>query len=135
MRFEELDKLYPNGFVDAELISIRIDYPDRVAAFRVRLRTEGPDSLERDVYRAATLTLRNMLYVTVEPPDAQHLFYANGKSLTFDAFPEDPAAFPAASAVAEKIGRDGFACRFFVHDWNSFIHLAAANAEFTVGDS
>ena len=131
MTFEELDERFPNGLVDAEVTGLAVDYSNRSATLRMKLRCNPPDSPDRDVYTPAVLTLREIFYLSIEPPDLDHLFSAKGSSITVGGHPEDPEEFPLFAHLKSKLPAGAFCCRFYVHDWNSFIHLAAGSAEFS----
>jgi hypothetical protein len=74
---------------------------------------------------------REIYYVTIEPPDPDHLFYPKRGKITVDGLTEDPQNFPLFNHLQPKLPVGAFCCRFFVHDWNSFIHIAAVTAEFS----
>jgi hypothetical protein len=131
MTFDELEEKFPNGFVDTEIFGVTISYRDRTAVFRLNLRGNSPDSPNPQEYREAFLTLDRLHYVAIEPPDADHLFYPTGAEISADGLPEDPRSFPLIEDLKPKLQAGGFCCRFFVHDWNSFIHVAAGSAQFS----
>ena len=130
MTFEELDQRFPNGFDSAEISSLTLDDRSRTAIFQINLRGDLPDSPNRDQYRQATLTAQEFYYFSIEPPDADHV-HPQGPKITVDGFPEDAARFSLFRHLAPTLPASAFCCRFYVHDWNSFIHLAAKNAEFS----
>ena len=125
MTFEELDALYENGLVDAEISKISIDYENRSAEFR--LRRNPASSPDAEVYSEAILRITTFCYVSIDPPDDHHAEFAR-RRIQFNALNEDPSTFPLLAAIGAKVHPDAFVCRFFVHDWNSFIHLAAHDA-------
>ncbi|HTC64442.1 MAG TPA: hypothetical protein VK709_16500 [Candidatus Saccharimonadales bacterium] len=129
MTFEELDQRFPNGFVDAEIRNLSVDYRNRTVVLEMNLRGNPPDSAKRDEYRRATLTARGFYYFSMEPPDPEHLHIQRPK-ITVDGFSEDSANFHLIQHLKTDLHVDTFICRFFVHDWNSFIHIAAKDAEF-----
>lgn len=128
MTFEELDALYPNGFVDAYLEKLSLDYQNRTAELRIILRGNPPDSPRE--YGRAVLSLRRFYYFVIEPPDDEHLSYPV-RPIQMDGFPEDPSHFPLFEYAKPGLSAGAFCCRLYVHDWNSFIHVAARDAEFS----
>ena len=130
MTFEELDERFPNGFDDAQIVGLSLDYPNRTATLLLSLRGNSPDSPERDEYRQAVLTLRDFYYFAIEPPDADHLAYRKHSNIAVDGFSEDTLKFPPFALLKPTLPAEAFACRFYVHDWNSFIHVASEAAEF-----
>jgi hypothetical protein len=129
MTFEELDLRFPNGFSDAEITNLTVDYGKRILTLQLNLRGNSPDSPDHDVYTRAVLKARGIYYVSVEPPDPNHLFGPEREKITVDGLPEDPHNFPLFGHLKPKLPVGAFCCRFFVHDWNSFIHIGAADAE------
>ncbi|HEV2522922.1 MAG TPA: hypothetical protein VGT24_11120 [Candidatus Acidoferrales bacterium] len=108
-----------------------VDYGKRTVTLLLNLRGNSPDSPDRDVYSRAVLKARGIFYISVEPPDADHLFGPEPEKITVDGLPEDPQEFPLFGHLKPKLPVGAFCCRFFVHDWNSFIHIGAADAEFS----
>ena len=129
MTFEELDRQFPNGLDDAEITGISIGYSDHTATILIGMRGNPPDHPDRDVYAPAALMLRGVFYFSIEPPDDDHVLGREKDKITVDGFSEDEE-FPLFRHVKSKLPPDAFCCRFFVHDWNSFIHLASAEATF-----
>ncbi|MHB8540870.1 MAG: hypothetical protein ACYDCD_08015 [Candidatus Acidiferrales bacterium] len=130
MTFEELDQRYPNGFVDAEITSLTLNYQNRTATLHLNLRGNLPDSPDRNVYERAVLIAREFYYVSIEPPDPDHLFYPK-RSIQIDGYSEDVSKFPLFEHLKPTLPAGAFCCRFYVHDWNSFIHLAAQDGQFS----
>jgi hypothetical protein len=129
MTFEELEREYPNGFVDARISEVRIDYAQRTATLQLNMRANSPDSAERDVYSTAVLTIQGLYYLSIDPPDVDHLFGPVRRVITVDGLPEHAWNFPQFGCAQSRLRGGGFYCRFFVHDWNSFIHIGAADCE------
>jgi hypothetical protein len=130
MTFEEIDQKYPNGFVDAEIGSINIDYESRTAILRLNLRRNPPDSPNNQEYEPATLIVHGFYYCSIEAPSLAHISHVEKSGITVDGFPEDPSLFPPFEQLKTAFPAGAFCCRFFVHDWNSFIHIGAQKAEF-----
>jgi hypothetical protein len=130
MTFEELDEKFPNGFDDAEIVSLRSDYRNRTATLQLNLRGNSPDSANSQEYRAAVLTVHEFYYLSIDPPDQEHLFSPNCSKITVDGLTED-SEFPLFVRLKRTIPDPTFCCRFYVHDWNSFIHIAAKDAQFS----
>jgi len=135
MTFEELDALYPNGFDDAEIEKLVLDYRNRTVEMQVNLRRNLPDRSNCDEYQRAILLLRRFYYFVTEPPDADHLLYPE-RPIQVTGYPEDAKQFPIFEHLKSKLSSSAFCCRFYVHDWNSFIHIAASDAQLSwVGDA
>jgi hypothetical protein len=130
MTFEELDQRFANGFDNAEISGVTIDYQNRTVTLQLNLRGNSPDSPDRDVYQRAVLEVNRFYYFSIDPPDADHLTYRE-KEIQADGFPEDPSKFPLFESLKPTLPAGAFCCRFYVHDWNSFIHIAARDAQFS----
>ena len=71
MTFDDLAISLPNGFHDAELKSIMIDYTRREARLILDIWVADDVSMEeREAYRPAEVTLSGLLFWVSEPPDA-----------------------------------------------------------------
>lgn len=134
MTFEELDQRFPNGLDDAEITGMSLDYQNRTAKLHLNVRGNPPDSPNHDEYRRAWLLLNGFYYLVIEPPDADHLWYPQ-RSIQVNGYPEDVSQFPLFGDLKSKQPGDAFCCRFYVHDWNSFIHIAARDAQFSLVES
>ncbi len=70
MTFDELDRTLPNGFHDAFLRKIEMDYVSRTLRLEVAVCTTGTEGPPRDeTYRTARVTVRDVAYLVIEPPD------------------------------------------------------------------
>ena len=133
MTFEEMDAKYPDGFTDADLVRIVVDYAARTAALHLSLRGKPADAPERNVYEAALLEVRGLYYLAIEAPDREHISSPAQGKVVVDGFPEDANGFEPFRALQPRLPAGAFCCRLFVHDWNSFIHIAGENATLTWG--
>ena len=124
MTFEQLEDLLPNGFHDAQIEKVAVDYAQRSASIVMQLLIGTPDSIDRDEYRRATLNISGLGYVAIEPPDPTYPFMRSGAALNVAGYPEDREKFPL-DALQPMMPKDITCYRFFVHDWNAFIHIAA----------
>src|SRR5579871_139162 len=113
MTLEELDRTFPNALDDALVRAIAIDYTERTATLQLDMRGKPPDSPDRDVYSRAVLTMRGLCYLSIDPPDAEHLSGPENKPLTVDGDSEDPQEFPQLRYAQSKLGDRAFYCCFF----------------------
>jgi hypothetical protein len=116
--FQIADSL-PNGFHDSELTELALNFAKRSA--HLSLSVWIGDNTERETYRAATLELRGVDYCLIDPPDPRYPFRSD-QPLTIDL------TTPEQSTQALQI--TGVPFRFWVAQWNSFIHMCAADAAF-----
>jgi hypothetical protein len=130
MTFDELDARDADGFIDAFVLSIALDYQNRVASLELNMRGNQADSPGRNLYNKAMLTLRGFYYFSIESPDPNRLSYPMRAPIVVDGLPEDPSKFPLFERLKPTLPTGAFCCRFFVHNWNSFIHVAAEEGAF-----
>ena len=121
MTLDELAATLPNGFHDAHVAGVHIDYTSRVMTLDVDLWI-GSDS-EPEARRPVRLVLNGLQFCVIEPPDTNY-DYASAKALWTSDVVEPP------SHVKLPTPRDpnAFIGSFFVNQWNAFIHLAATDA-------
>lgn len=130
MKLTEIENSVPNGFHDAFLESVYVDYRSRRALIKLRLCVGDPDAETekgREAYREADLELLDIVYLVIEGPDPRSK-YAETKGLWIDGGEAKPDSAPAMPVPVESLPRGAFAYWFFVRDWNSFIHVAAMDA-------
>jgi hypothetical protein len=131
MTLEQLEDSLPNGFHDADIESITVDYVSKSAVLRMNLWTGDLDAAneqEREACRRAELHLSDLVYFVIEPPDSKSDFKKKG-GVWVTAGRHEEGKAPLPPVAAELLPAGGFAHWFFVIDWNSFISVAAMNAE------
>lgn len=127
MTFEEIQDSLPNGLHDARINGITLDYAQRKATFDLEISTSDPDKEGPETYQRVTLSFAPFLYCVIEAPDPNYPFATKGPS-RIDAGSyksEDAELGPLRASLPDG----AFTCWFFVNSWNSFIHVAALNAE------
>lgn len=129
MNLEEIQQSLPNGLHDAQIIRISLDYVKREVRLDLEISWSDPDD-DLEIWRSATLVFASFLYCIIEAPDPEYPF-ATRKGLLVDAGSEDRAS-QSGTQLPEQLPKGAFKCWFYVNDWNSFIHLAALNAEITL---
>src|SRR5690242_21708128 len=95
MTFEKLEMELPNGFHDAEIRSIGLDYLSRTADLRMNLLISvgTPEDRNAALYRAGTVRIAGLLLLYIEPPDPNYPFVPDGSPLN-------------ASGNSVKVGQD-----------------------------
>src|SRR5262249_3623664 len=126
MTIEELARTLPNGFHDAEISTIRLDYVSRTASMELSLWMDDLDAHPeyRELYRDAVLEFEGLQCAVVDPPDPNYPF-AEADPLWVDLDPRPPE--PQIPAF-ERLPGNAFVARFFVRDWNSWVSIAATSA-------
>lgn len=127
MDIEEIEKSLPNGFHDASLRKIEIDFVKKEAKFHLAVDVSDCDAIPlKEEYRDGILTLMGLVYCVVEPPSSSSV-ELNEALWIADSGPissiEPAVKLPAIPAKA-------FAYYFFVNNWNAFIYVAAIDATF-----
>ncbi len=132
MKITEIEMIIPNGFHDALLESISVDYMKKNAVFNLQLCIGDPyseDIKKREGYRRGRLMLHGLLYCVIEPPDPAYP-YCEAKTLRIDAGPLGYPGISVKSRLPEPLPEGAFSHWFFVQKWNAFIYVAATDAQF-----
>jgi hypothetical protein len=121
----DLSSQLPNGFHDMHVERITIDFQARIATLEGEIWVTD-DSLgaehEPADWRHGIIVLEGLIHCFFDPPDPTYP-YAAAKHAWVDMCDEE-ASLPQLKNLPEG----AFAVRFFVNQWNSFIHVAATNA-------
>jgi len=127
MTLEEVEESLPNGFHDARITSISLDYAKRECKFNLEILFSDAEKEDAESYRTATLSLSRFLYCVIEAPDSKYPFQVE-KALWVDAGSEKPNHV-SSTQLPGPLPEGAFRYWFFVNNWNSFIHVAALDAE------
>ena len=130
MQLKEIEKSLPNGFHDALLSSIEIDYASRKIIIKLQIlvgNPDGEDYVKRNEYRSAILTVSDFLYIAMEPPNVSQAF-REPKELLIDGGEPEAGKAPLSLIALDQLPAGAFAYWFYSSRTNSFIHIAAQNA-------
>ena len=132
MTLAELEQTLPNGFHDAKIERISIDYVERTVICDMHLLVGLPEESEgdRDGMRRARVTMTDFYYCVIEAPDTRYSFH-DPDAIWVSGEVSESRFFAAMESLSKQIPKNGVPYSFFVHDWNSFIHIAAGSAEST----
>ena len=125
MKIQEIADSLPNGFHDALLHSLEIDYIIKTATFTIDLWIGDINSnTERESYRLGNLKIKELEYLAIDPPDQNYDQTKPQQIDLCDALPNYPKHKPS----------DCFRARFYSASTNAFIHFSGTEAsfEFTV---
>jgi hypothetical protein len=128
VNIEELEEELPNGLHDALLRTFSSSPSERRAEFLVEVWVGDLHSSvlsERERRRSARLELLGLTYLIVDDV-ARGDVLGTGPPVQISACAADENA-----DLARQVPEGGFAARFFVTEWNAFIHFAAAEARLT----
>jgi hypothetical protein len=129
--FQDLEDSLPNGFHDAKLKSVSIDYVERLLTMQVELLVGTPEAEDRDEYRSATLIASGLYFYVIDPPDSKYPFATKQRPVRISG---DDGLPDLLSKLAANLAQTnpGFTYhRFFSNDWNSFIYVAADDVQLT----
>jgi hypothetical protein len=87
---------------------------------------DGPRE-HRDDCRDAQVEITGMVFWIVDPPDRNEDFASSGEVWIGDGVetPSIPQFTKHIADLLNAVPKDVFVHSLFVHDWNSYIHLAA----------
>jgi hypothetical protein len=132
MTLEELAHTLPSGFHDSALKGLSIDYERRTLRLDVSLKVGDPDGPreQRDDIRDAEVEISGVVFFVIDPPcpDPAYDFVSSGELWIGDGY--GTRSIPKfTEAIDQKllnaVPEGAFVQSFFVHDWNSFVHVAA----------
>jgi hypothetical protein len=134
MTLDELENTLPNGFHDSGIRSVSVDYVRRVATIEWTIDLTTPGEPHKEPGSAdITVVLRGLKYLAIEAPQPDYPFENTGPIdivNSYDSAGCDAGERPLVSPELLRASpRQKFANSFFVHNWNSFIHVAADEAE------
>lgn len=130
MKLKDIEASLPNGFHDALLQRVTIDYNKREAVFDFRIWVGDISSKVeelREARREGQLRLLGLLLCVIEAPDPRYS-YINPPHLMVNAGPATD--LKVSQQLPHSIPEEAFVHWFFVNEWNSFIHVAAMEARF-----
>lgn len=127
MTFRDLERSLPNGFHDAELKSVSIDYVERQLTMQMAILVGTPEAEDAEEYRNATLTVTGLYFCVIAPPDAKYPFITKRKSIGVSGDEGWPDTLTDLAATLAQTNPNFTYQRFFSDDWNSFICIAGDN--------
>lgn len=125
MTFDEVAASLPNGFHDAELQRFEMDYVHRTLQFDVVVWIGNMDDPgRRELYRPARLTLDNVAFLVIEPPDTNYPWSRAGR-IRIDAGTGQPrqssSTLPAAPTETQTAW-------LYLEELNRFLLFSAGTA-------
>lgn len=135
MTFEEIKQSLPNGFHDCTIREIHADFIGLAILLRMDLHISGEDDRDHpDRYRAGTLKVIRPYLFFLEPPDPSCPFIPRGEPLNASGASLKLGDNAKADALLERLPAEATAFVFFLDDWNSYLYVAGAAAEFLWND-
>ena len=130
MNLQSISDSLPNGFHDAHLRSVSIDYLKSEARMLLNIWVGDLESKEfgiREAERLAELTISDLVYWVMEAP-GQDAVASPGKELWIDMGQLETMESQPKIALPPTPS-DGFAHWIFVNEWNAFIYFCGKKAE------
>jgi hypothetical protein len=128
MTFEEVEKTLPNGFHDAKIVRITLDYPAGTLLMTMQILVGTPGEADQEEYGPAELRANGLYFCFIDPPDPTYPFRLNGKALGVSGARE-PRESPVIGNLLHKLPEGVSVYRFYADKWNSFIHVAASDVQ------
>jgi hypothetical protein len=134
MTFDEVETSLPNGFHDAFLRAVSVDYVGRRAEIELEvwvgsMDTENYD--QREAYRRGRLQFSGLLLLTADVPN-QEFLPAETNGLRVDVAPAGYDQFAKPGWPDEPLPESAFLRSFyFTDEANSFLHIAAQDVNWT----
>lgn len=124
MTLEDLGDKLPNGFHDARIFLLELDYKTGIARFHMSLVVGWPEDPEpeRQAYQDATLVVGGLSFCSVDPPCSTERFLPDGEGIWVSGDPAKSDNLPSLPDLAARcpIGTDFqivVACGSFRTDW------------------
>lgn len=136
MKLQEIENSLPNGFHDAQVKQVEIDYEKGIAKFILVLwigDMSSPDESVREKYREAILILKDLIYCVIEAPDPAYSV-TKARPFSIDAGSIKDKQIQSDTILPNNLPVGSFAYWIFVNEWNSFIHIAAMDAIIELGN-
>ena len=128
MNLQDLEADLPNGLHDTRILSFVHLEDERRAEFLTEVwigdLQSNVHSL-RERHAPARIELLEVAYFTVDEPHPKVLVRGS-KAITIGACTAEPS-----QEDARRIPEGSFAGRFYIFEWNAFIHFIAHNIRFT----
>ena len=131
MKLTDINDSLPNGFHDSIIDSVSVDYGKRSLRFDINVWIGDMSSIDekrREAYRRGVLKIYDFEYFIVEPPNESYP-YKKEQQITIDGGDYEKKNIKTSVTLPRTISEGLFRYWFFVYEWNSFIHIAAKNAE------
>jgi hypothetical protein len=127
MTFDEWDHELPNGFHDARISNIEIDYVRGLMTLKMGLLTEVEQG-EVDHCAEAVVLVSGLQFCSIGAPFATYP-YQKRAAITVSGDPAKSDHLPELNGLTATFPKNTTCYRFFVHDWNSFIYIAAVDVQ------
>lgn len=130
MTIEELENTLPNGFHDSYLVSVAVDFISGTCSIYLDVDFDDPEqpALPAPVFRRMKLHLTGLRLFIFEPPDVR-IPFSGGETVWASGYSTTEKILPNLESYRKTAPSGTFFYSFFLSYYNSFIHLAATEAE------
>ena len=125
MTIEELENRFPNGFHDAYLVGLTVEFPSASACVELDVDCDDPDPA---VYTRIKFRLNGLSLFIVDPPDVR-IALSYGETIWVSGCETSDEMLSDLATYRKNVPPGSFFYSFFMSHWNCFVHLAATNAE------
>jgi len=123
---EDVEQSLPDGFHDAKLCRIDVDFARATCTLEFRVDYEEGE-------KVVSLTLTGLALCSVEPPFPEARYVPlDAQGTRVDGFPTSEEVFPSLKAYADLLPAGCFFYSFYLTSTNSFIHVAASSAALAI---
>lgn len=132
MTIDEIGDTLPNGFHDADILSIHLDYVKEESSFLIDIDLSEPDVRVEVSSRQALLKLTGLLYCVIEPPHCSFTkeYIPGEDKLWITSDSSDFSGLKDCPKLPAPLPANSFRHWFFISSHNCFIYVAAMDASF-----
>jgi hypothetical protein len=134
MTFDELKRKLPNGFHDAAIRNISVDFACKSIVLGMDLHVGESNDPDPERYRSGTLKVISPYLFFMEPPDPRYNFLLNGSSLNASDISMKLGESAELDSLLRRLPAGASTFGFFLDDWNSYVYLAGASVELSWDD-
>lgn len=126
MSLKELEGSLPNGFHDARIKKINLNYEKRIIVLEIAVDISNPDT-DLPEYRVGKIVISNFLFCVIEQPDNKYITLANEGLWISGSDQISPEDLPMK--ITAQLPEGSFVHRFFINNWNAFLYLVAMDSQ------
>ena len=135
MTLAQLNEILPNGFHDAEIERFIWDFRQDTAVVDINFWTATEEDQDHEKRQRGCVEIHKIVFIAVDPPDPRRSdprpYRGSSGSLQIDGMVADDKIFPVLSQLKPDLPPNTEVFSFYVVNWNSFMHIAAAEARLT----
>lgn len=134
MTFEDIVQTLPNGFHDAKIRKISVDFVGQSILIGMDLHAGVRGDPDPERYRPGTLKVASPYLFFMEAPDPRYRFVPNGSPINVDGDSVKAGQSAEVDRLLPVLPQDASVYRFFLEEWNSFLYLAGGDIAFSWDD-